>query len=139
MADHGESMRALTIVAVVILAFRGECLFGSGNAESTKTTVVRGWLSDEQCAKARASEGAYTQTDPDCARKCVKAGKKIVLIDSDEHRVLMIENQRAAVSSLGNYVAIAGLVNRKTQTVYITSVKVLEVNHAFCRRGTNSH
>lgn len=102
-------------------------------------TLVRGWLSDEQCASARAAEGAYTQTNPDCARECVKLGKKIVLIDPSARRILLIANQQAAMKSIGDYVAIVGPVDAKSKTVYIKSIKVLQINHPSCARQKGSN
>lgn len=117
-------MKALKVVAALLLAY---------SAGATET-VVRGWLSDEECARGRASSGVYTQTNPDCARECVRSGKKIVLIDPDGHRLLMIQNQQEAMSNVGNYVAVTGQVNNEKQTVYVTSVKLLEVGRASCER-----
>src|SRR6267143_3230115 len=59
-------------------------------------SVVRGWLSDESCAGGRASSGTYTGANPDCAKKCVPQGKKIVLVDPDHKRLPTIANQDAA-------------------------------------------
>jgi len=118
-------MRTARAIAGLVLAVSG--------ASSTET-VVRGWLSDEQCARGRASSGAYTQTNPDCARECVRSGKKIVLIDGEARRILIIENQQQAMESVGNYVAVTGEIDARKQTLYITSLKLLEVGHASCER-----
>ena len=56
------------------------------NSNPTKE-VVQGWLSDSNCAKARASGGLYTATNADCAKECVAKGKKIVLIAFNEKAV----------------------------------------------------
>ena len=94
--------------------------------------VLRGWLSDEQCAKARAQSGTYTGTNPDCAKECVRKGKKIVLIDPAGKRVLVLANQDAGKDHVGDYVEITAQVDAKAQTVHADSVKFLEKGAAMC-------
>jgi len=97
-----------------------------------QTRTIRGWLSDEACARGRANSGTYTNTNPECARKCVAEGKKIVLIAPDEKRVLTVVNQDVAKSNVGNEVEVSGTIDIKNETVEIKSVKLLEEGHASC-------
>lgn len=92
--------------------------------------MIRGWLSDEDCARGRASSGMYTATNPDCAKRCVANGKKIVLIVPDEKAVLNIANQQAAKSNVGNYVEISGTWD--SQVLRISSIKLLSQGRAMC-------
>ena len=71
-------------------------------------STVRGWLSDEDCATGRANDGRYTGTNPDCAKKCVHDGKKIVLVDPEHKRLLVILNQESATERVGDFVEISG-------------------------------
>src|SRR5579863_5721173 len=75
---------------------------------TSKTEVVRGWLSDEQCAKGRAEGGTYTATNPSCAKECVAKGKKIVLVDPRGKRILVISNPEIAKKNVGDEVEITG-------------------------------
>jgi len=95
-------------------------------------SVVRGWLSDEDCAGGRAKSAIYTGTNPDCAKKCVTDGKKIVLVDTDHKRLLVIVNQEAAKERVGDYVEINGDVNPQDKTLRVDSVKLLEKGRAMC-------
>lgn len=95
-------------------------------------SVVRGWLSDEGCAGGRAKSGTYTGTNPDCAKKCVAEGKKIVLVDRDHKRLLVIVNQDAAKESVGDYVEINGDLNQQNKTLRVESLKLLEKGRAMC-------
>jgi hypothetical protein len=95
-------------------------------------SVVRGWLSDEGCAGGRAQSGIYTGTNPDCAKKCVAEGKKIVLVDRDHKRLLVIVNQDAAKDRVGDYVEINGDLNQQDKTLRVDSVKLLEKGRAMC-------
>ena len=99
---------------------------------SENKSVVRGWLADEGCAGERAKTGLYTSTNPDCAKKCVRNGKKIVLVDPDQKRLLTIANQDAAMERVGDYVEIGGEVDEQAKTLRIESLKLLEKGHAMC-------
>src|ERR1700722_13335052 len=70
--------------------------------------TLKGWLSDEQCSRARATGGIFTSTNPDCARRCVRKGEKIVLILPDAKGIVAIENQDAAKEHVGDYVEVTG-------------------------------
>ena len=67
----------------------------SAESAAAEDHTLRGWLSDEQCARARASSGVYTGTNPDCAKNCVGKGTKIVLIDADRKVIVAIGNHSA--------------------------------------------
>jgi len=116
------------ILATIVLS----CGVVSGQGSSQPKTVLRGWLSDELCARGRAEDGAYTATDPGCAKECVAAGKKVVLIDPDNKRVLTIENQDATRRNVGDYVEIAGVIDPVTTILHVDSLKFLDKNRAMC-------
>jgi hypothetical protein len=99
---------------------------------SADKTVLRGWLSDESCARGRAQDGAYTQTNPRCAKECVAKGKRIVLIDPDQKRVLVIANQGAAKQNIGDLVEITGEVDAQARKLQIVYLKMIEKGRAMC-------
>ena len=104
---------------------------GALNAGGNKS-VIRGWLADQGCASGRANGGTYAGTDPDCARKCVHEGEKIVLIDADHKRLLVVANKDAAVERVGDYVEISGDLDEQARTLHIDSLKLLEKGHSMC-------
>ena len=108
----------------------------SGLSQQThqNETAIRGWLSDEGCARGRAEGGAFTATNPECAKECVAKGKKIVLIDPDRKMILDIANQSLAKKNVGDYVEIAGQVDLQAKTVRIASLKMLTRGNATCER-----
>lgn len=108
------------------------CTFLPEAQGNTEKTQLRGWLSDEGCAGGRASGGLYTGTNPDCAKRCVREGKKIVLVDPEHKRLLTIENPDAAVARVGDYVEISGDLNERAKTLRIDSLKLLEKGRAMC-------
>jgi len=100
--------------------------------QGSQQTVLRGWLSDEGCAGGRAHSGLYTGTNSNCAKKCVREGKKVVLVDSDHKRLLTISNQNSATENVGDYVEIAGNLDEQAKTLHVTSMKLLEKGRAMC-------
>ena len=64
---------------------------GNQATHSAQAKAIRGWLSDEVCARGRASAGVFTGTGPRCAKECVAKGRKIVLIDPEAKKVMTIE------------------------------------------------
>jgi len=101
---------------------------------SQSQTAIRGWLSDDGCARGRAESGTLTATNPRCARECVAKGKKIVLIDPDRKMIFEIANQNLAKKNIGDYVEIAGQMDLQARTVRIASVRMLERGTASCER-----
>jgi hypothetical protein len=103
-------------------------------ATAADTSTMRGWLSDEACARGRASSGVFTGTNPDCAKRCVGEGKKIVFIDPDGKRVLDIANQNAARNNIGDYVEVVGFVDAKNNALRVESLKLISEGVAACSR-----
>jgi len=117
----------LAVISVVALVFlMPTWMFAGGKS------VLRGWLSDESCAGGRAGSGVYTGTNPDCAKKCVSEGKKIVFVDPDRKRLLSIANPDLAKERVGDYVEISGDLDEETKTLRIDSLKLLEKGRAMC-------
>ena len=104
----------------------------TGQTGKIENQILRGWLSDEQCARGRASAGAYTGTNPRCAKECVAKGKKIVLIDSDRKKIVAIGNQSAAMEHIGDYVEVTGVFD--AGSLHINSLRQLEKGVAACER-----
>ena len=96
----------------------------------TTNSVAR--LSDEGCAGGRAQSGLYTGTNANCAKKCVREGKKIVFVASDHKRLLTISNQDSATENVGDYVEIADSLDEQAKTLQVTSLKLLEKGRAMC-------
>jgi hypothetical protein len=101
---------------------------------ATETKTLRGWLSDEACARGRAAGGVFTGTNPECARRCVEEGKKIVFIDPDSRRVLDVSNQDAARDNIGDEVEVAGSVDTGANVLHINSLKLISHGVAECER-----
>ncbi len=105
---------------------------------ATENKTLRGWLSDEACARGRAAGGVFTGTNPECAKRCVEEGKKIVFIDPDSRRVVDISNQDAARGNIGDEVEVAGSVDSGTKVLQINSLKLIARGVAECERRKGS-
>jgi hypothetical protein len=125
-------MKIRLVLVIVVLLCVGSCALADASKNAGKTEVLRGWLSDEECAKGRAQSGEYTATNPECAKKCVAKGKKVVLIDPTGKRVLVIANPQAARNNVGDYVEITGRVDPEARTIQAESIKFLEKTHPMC-------
>jgi hypothetical protein len=117
------------LIPVFVLSYLGSVDFLNAGP---KTEVLRGWLSDEQCANGRAESGTYTATNPRCAKECVAKGKKIVFVDPQGKRVLLLTNQEVAKKNVGDYVEITGAVDNQSKTLRVDSLKFLEKGSAMC-------
>ncbi|MGC1106195.1 MAG: hypothetical protein WA876_06630 [Candidatus Acidiferrales bacterium] len=95
-------------------------------------TVIKGWVSDKGCAAGRANGGTFTGTNPDCAKKCIASGAKMVLIVPDQRTLLTIDNPSAAKSNIGDYVEVIGNVEPKTKTLHIKALKMITKGKAMC-------
>jgi hypothetical protein len=124
--------RLKLFISLAALLFCTSFLQTRAQQEAEKTDV-RGWLSDEACGGGRArNSGIYTGNNPICAKKCVREGKKMVLLDADHKRVLTIANPDTAMDNVGDYVEISGDVNAQAETLRIHSLKLLEKGRAMC-------
>jgi hypothetical protein len=104
----------------------------TGTAFAADQTYV-GWVSDSGCARARASAGKFTATNPDCARECVKQGKSIVLISQERKTVFAIDNPEILKAHVGNKVSVSASPARQ-HSLHIRKVISSEVSNPECER-----
>ena len=125
-------MKPKLLILAAGVALASFSLLAVPGSNSPQPQVLRGWLSDEQCAKGRAQSGVFTGTNPDCAKQCVKSGKQIVLVDPEGKRVLILADQGIGKNNIGDYVEITGKIDEKTMTIHADSLKFLEKGAAMC-------
>ena len=92
-----EVVKKLAIVAAT-LCFVSLSVWAAPNSQS-----VSGWISDSKCAAKGANEGHAA-----CAKKCVEAGEKPVLVTDKDQKVVPIENPGAVAAQIGQHVQING-------------------------------
>lgn len=133
------------LVEVTVLRLRNQILLAvlflcavcgvSQQPGSPPNAAIHGWLSDEQCARGRATSGMFSGTNPRCARECVAKGRKIVLIDPERKTIFAIDNPALAKKNVGDYVEIKGQTNLQAKTIRIESLKMLSAGVASCERA----
>lgn len=106
--------------------------------EGTNSQALQGWISDAQCARARASNGVYTATNATCAKRCLKQGAKLVLILPKELKVLNIENPKIAEKDVGNLVDTVATLDSVHETVRIHSLKLVQAGVEACERSKST-
>ena len=126
----------IKLLGYLAIALWMSAALGLAENKSGHTTVLQGWLSDEQCARGRASSGVYTATGPRCANECVAKGIKIVFIDPAAKRILLIANQDVARGHVGDQVELTGSVDPQAKSIHVVSLKMLEKGIAMCARPT---
>ena len=118
--------RIILKLSVVIMAVTSvQLAFGSPRK-------LRGWISDEGCARSRAAAGIFSGTNPKCAKECVANGKKIVLIVSDLHEVLEIANQNIARKNVGDYVEVEGNLATSSPVLEVISLRLISQGKVMC-------
>ena len=125
-------MRSTAILVMTLLAVATAITQGHPANPRHGKEIVRGWLSDEGCARGRAESGTFTATNGECAKRCVSEGKKIVLIDPEGKRVLSISNQDIVKQNIGEYVELTGTLATQGGAMQVVSLKFLDRNRAMC-------
>jgi hypothetical protein len=101
------------------------------NPHDTNETTIKGWLSDAQCSRARAEIGLYTGTNPECAKRCVREGKKVVLIIPERKEIIVVANPDLVKANVGDLVEVVGNVGAD-HAFHVSTVKILEKGRAMC-------
>src|ERR1017187_8541352 len=78
-----------------------------------------GWISDDKCG-AKGANAAHEA----CAKKCVAAGEKPVLVTDADGKVVPIDNPDAVKDHLGHHVEVKGSMT-SSGAVHIDSVAML--------------
>ena|SRR5215467_8752711 len=87
-------------------------------ASAADTSTVNGYVSDSKCAAKGTSE-----KHADCAKKCIAAGEKMVVVTDGDNKVLTVDNPDALKGHEGHHVAVTGHV--MGDSVHVESVKML--------------
>jgi hypothetical protein len=78
-----------------------------------------GWVSDSKCGvKGANAEHAA------CAKKCIAAGEKPVLVTDKDQKVVAIDNPEALTEHAGHHVEVTGKMT-DSGTLHVDKVKML--------------
>ena len=87
-------------------------------ALAADSSTVNGWVSDSKCG-AKGTNAAHA----DCAKKCLSAGAKMVVVNDADQKVLTVDNPDALKGHEGHHVAVTGQVSG--DSIHVESVKML--------------
>jgi hypothetical protein len=74
-------------------------------ADKAKSETVKGWVSDSKCTVKGTSEA-----HAECAKKCLAAGEKPVIVSDKDQKVLNVDNPDAVAGHEGHHVSVKGTV-----------------------------
>jgi hypothetical protein len=100
---------ALTIVFSLILVASAK----------EKGNTVNGWVSDSKCA-AKGTSASHAA----CAKKCIAAGEKPVIVSDADQKILTVDNPDAVAGHEGHHVAATGTVTG--DSIHVTKLAMLK-------------
>jgi hypothetical protein len=103
----------------------GLLLASSGISRADRTVTLTGWFSDLSCASGRAKSGVFTQTNPDCAKRCIEEGAPAAFISATEKAVFQVKDYSSVVADLGYQVEVVGAIDDAGKTITVKSVRRL--------------
>jgi hypothetical protein len=68
-----------------------------------KDQSYSGWISDSKCGAKGANAGHAA-----CAKKCLEAGEKPVMVADNDQKVMPIDNPDAVKDQIGQHVKVSG-------------------------------
>ena len=123
----------MKLALLMALCSAGTLLF-AGEKSSSSSRTIRGWFADEACTRDRVAAGKIEPNNPDCAKRCLKEGSKLVFISETDKTMFYVSNPVNATSAVGYYVEVAGVTDDKAKTVRVDSVKKLSEVGDMCAR-----
>ena len=89
--------------------------------DSSKSTSITGWVSDDMCGAKAAHPGAEA-----CTKKCADKGAKLVVVDDKDHKVYNVANQDALKGHEGHHVTVTG--TNDNGTLHVDKVAMVADN-----------
>jgi hypothetical protein len=125
--SFGMKKSVLLMTAAVALCL---AMAAGANADSAKgkSQTVKGWVSDSKCGVKGTSEAHAA-----CAKKCLAAGEKPVIVSDKDQKILTVDNPDAVAGHEGHHVAVKGAVNG--DSIHVDSLKMVAAK-AGDKKGT---
>jgi hypothetical protein len=90
-----------TIVMMCALCFVSLSLWAAPKDEN-----YTGWISDSKCG-AKGASASHSS----CAKKCIGAGEKAVLVNDSDQKVVAIANPDSVKDDIGDHVKVSGTMS----------------------------
>ena len=84
-----------------------------------KANTVNGWVSDSKCTTKGANADHAA-----CAKKCIAAGEKPVIVSDKDQTVLTVDNPDVVAGHEGHHVAATGTVTG--DSIHVTKLAMLK-------------
>ena len=104
---------AITLLAVALMG--SISLMAKDKAAGAKAEKISGWVNDAKCG---------AKVNADCAKKCIEAGEKMVVVSDKDHTVYPVENQDALKGHEGHHVKVTATNNNGT--LHVEKVEMLK-------------
>jgi hypothetical protein len=102
-----------------VLLVIGLYLFSLSVLATAKDMSWSGWVSDSKCG-AKGANAAHAA----CAKKCIGAGEKPVLVTDKDQKVVPIDNPDALAGHEGHHVEVMGKMT-DSGSLHVDKVKML--------------
>jgi len=126
-------MKMKTLMALALCCCAG-LISTTGQATPPENRTVKGWFADESCTRGRVAEGNIEPNNPECAKRCVKEGSKLVFLSETDKAMFYVSNPADATQAIGYYVEVSGITDDKAKALKVNSIKKISEVNAFCAR-----
>jgi len=115
LRDMEENMkRRVTTLLVLLFAFVLAVYAG----EAAKTTTLKGWVSDSECA---------AHGDKKCSNKQhVANGAKLVIVTDGDNKIWTVTNPSTVADHQGHYIQVKATTDPEKSTITVHQVKMLK-------------
>jgi hypothetical protein len=121
---NGKSILTLTVCCAAMLP-------AARAADNNRT--MRGWFVDEACTRGRVAQGRIEPDNPECAKRCVKEGSKLMFMSETDKALFEVQEPASQAKNIGYYVEISGSTDGK-KMLTVNAVKQLAEVGSICFR-----
>ena len=116
-------MKRMVMISLAVVL----CTAAAGRAAETRevTSKWTGWLSDKGCAKSKVEGGNITPNGTACVKKCLDNGETPVFVSPEAKAMFEVADYPALKEDVGYHLELTGVLDDKTKTIAVKSVKRL--------------
>jgi hypothetical protein len=114
-----ETMKTRVAALVVSLFVLGLVAYaGQYAGQAAKTTTLKGWVSDSECA---------AKGDKKCSNKQhVANGAKLVIVTDGDNKIWTVSNPSTVADHQGHYIQVKATTDPEKSTITVQEVKMLK-------------
>jgi len=111
-------MKKLLLICLALCLVFFYVAIASAGSDAGNSETVNGWVTDAKCGVKGAHAGGE-----ECAKKCIDAGAKMVVVTDTDKKVLTVDNPDVLKDHIGHHVAVTGTVTG--ESIHVDSAKML--------------